>query len=86
MNYHVNFNADKGNLIIYDVEKTEDNNKNNFQNSDVNVKYKTVHLGNIVGKTNKNDRIDTCLSEFNSRLNVLLNTYTCPCLCKIYTF
>ena len=71
--YHVNFNANKSNLVIYDVDETEDdNNKINFQNSNVNVKPYAVHLGNIVGKTNENDRIDTCLSEFNRRPNVLL--------------
>ena len=42
--YHVNFNANKSNLVIYDVEGTEDdNNKINFQNSDVNVKPNAVH-------------------------------------------
>ena len=69
--YHVNFNANKTNLVIYDVDETEDdNNKINFQNSNVNVKPNAVHLGNIVGKTNENDRIDTCLSEFNRRFKV----------------
>ena len=62
--YHINFNANKSILVIYDVDETEDdNNKINFQNSNVNVKPNDVHLGNIVGKTNENDRIDTCLSE-----------------------
>ena len=74
--YHVNFNANKSNLVIYDVDETEDdNNKINFQNSNINVKPKAVHIGNIVGKTNENDRIDTCISEFNDRLNVLLSTF-----------
>ena len=42
--YHVNFNAN-----IYDVDETEDdNNKIEFQNSNVNVKPNAVHLGNIV--------------------------------------
>ena len=41
-------------------------------NSDVNLKPKAVHLRNTVGKTNQNDRIDTCLSEFNRRLNDLM--------------
>ena len=69
--YHVNFNANKTNLVIYDVDETEDdNNKINLQNSNVNVKPNAVHLGNIVGKTNENDRIDTCLSEFNRRFKV----------------
>ena len=67
--YHVNFNANKSNLVIYDVDETEDdNNKTNFQNSNVNLKPNAVHHGNIVGETNENDRIDTCLSEFNRRL------------------
>ena len=73
---YVNFNANKSNLVIYDMDETEDdNNKINFPNSNVNVKPNAVHLGNIVGKTNKNDRIDTCLSEFNCRLNILLTTF-----------
>ena len=68
--YHVNFIANKSNLVIYDVDETEDDNISN-----VNVKPDAVHLGNIAGKTNENDRIDTCLSEFNRRLNVLLSTF-----------
>ena len=46
--------------------------KINFQNSVVNVKSNAVHLGDIVSKKNENDKIDTCLSEFNRRFNVLL--------------
>ena len=56
-------------------EREDDNDKINFQNSNNNVKPNAVHLGNIVGKTNENDRIDTCLSEFNRRHNVLLTTF-----------
>ena len=74
--YHGNFIANKSNLGIYDVDETEDdNNKINSQNSNVNVKPNAVHLGNIDGETNENDRIDTCLSEFNRRLNVLSSTF-----------
>ena len=57
------------------AETENDNNKINFQNINVNVKPNAVHLANIVGETNENDRIDTCLSEFNRRLNVLLSTF-----------
>ena len=60
--YYVNFKENKSNLFIYDVEEIEDNNnKIHFQNSDVNVKTNAVNLGNIVAKTNENDRIAICL-------------------------
>ena len=32
---------------------------NQLKKSDVNVKPNAVHLGNIAGKTNENDLIDT---------------------------